>query len=160
MLSLPKVEDRPVKHYVALRRQVTIPFGDVPGPTMDAVVAYLDGLGVKDFGPAIFKYNVIAMPKLEIEMGFLVSEKVATTGEFISGELPAGKYAATTWIGHYDQLMEANAVLIGWGDHHKLNWDVTPKADGDHFAARVETYFNGPDGDPAEWETEVAIKLK
>ena len=76
------------------------------------------------------------------------------------GELPAGTYASLLYTGHYDNLMEVNAVLIGWAAHKGIVWDSTETAEGEAFAARVETYFDPPVGDPNTWRTEVAIRVR
>lgn len=160
MLTLPKIETRPAQPYLAIRQRVTIPFGDVPGALFDKVEAYLQSQGVTDSGPAIFKYNLVDMPRLEVEFGFLTPGKVPATGDFISGELPAGQYAATLYTGPYDNLMDVNAVLIGWAKQKGIVWDAEETAAGDRFVSRVEYYLDPPIGDPNTWRTEVAIKIK
>jgi effector-binding domain-containing protein len=160
MLTLPKIETFPARPYVAVRQRVTIPFGEVIGPALDKVGAYLGAKGQRGFGPAIFKYNLIDMPRLEIEFGFLTGGRVEGNDEFISGELPAGRYAMTTYTGHYDNLMDVTAVLIGWAKQKGLEWDSEETAAGEKFVSRVEVYLDGPEGDPATWRTEVAIKLR
>ena len=160
MLTLPKIEMREAKPYVAIRRRVTIPFGDVPAQVFGKVETYLAAKGQSGFGPAIFKYNLIDMPRLEIDFGFLTQGRVEGNDEFVSAELPAGRYATTTYTGHFDNLMEVNAVLIGWAAHKGIEWDSQPTAAGEAFVSRVEFYIDGPEGDPSTWRTEVAIKLR
>lgn len=160
MLTLPRIETRAATPYLATRHRVTIPFGDVPGKAFDAVEAHLKGQGATDFGPAIFRYTLIDMPRLEIDIGFVTPHKLTGNGDLVAGELPAGRYATTTYTGPYDDLMEVNAVLIGWAKHKGIDWDVEATANGDRFASRVEFYLDPPIGDPSTWRTEVAIKLK
>ncbi len=160
MLTLPKLVTYAAKPYIAVRKDVGIPFGDDIGPAMGAAQGYLEAQGVRDFGPAIFKYNRVQMPALRIDFGFLTPTRLPGTDAVISGELPAGTYATTTYTGHYDNLIEVNAVLIGWAKHKGIVWDATESPDGDLFASRVEFYLNGPEGDPNTWRTEVAIKVR
>lgn len=160
MLTLPKLVTYEARPYVATRKSVSIPFGDDIGPAMGAAQAYLEAQGITDFGPAIFKYNRVQMPGLEIDFGFLTPKRLPAAPGLVSGELPAGTYATLTYTGHYNDLIEVNAVLIGWAAHKGIEWDATPSPDGDLFASRVEFYLDGPEGDPNTWRTEVAIKVR
>jgi len=160
MLTTPRIVERPVTPYAAVAREVTIPFGDDIGPAMSDVAGYLDGAGVADFGPALFKYNLIDMPRLEVEFGFQTPKLLAPKDGLVVAELPAGTYASLLYTGHYDNLMEVNAVLIGWAAHKGIAWDVEATAEGDRFGCRVETYFDPPVGDPETWRTEVAIRVR
>lgn len=162
MLTLPKIVERAATHYAAVPAEVRIPFGDAIGPRMGEAAGYLDGAGVKGFGPAVFKYNVIDMPRLEMEFGFVTPGPVDGGGQVRAGLLPAGKYATLTYTGHYDNVIDATATLIGWAKQTGLEWDSTAGADGEHFVSRFEIYPNGPDDepDPNKWITEIWIKLK
>ncbi len=162
MLTLPRTTERAAQPYVAVRRKVSIPFDGAIGPAMDELFGALKGRGIEPSGPVFFKYNVIRMPELEIEFAVPTALQVADAGPLVSGVLPAGRYAEVTYLGHYDDLMDVNAVLIGWAKERGLAWDATAAADGDHFACRMEIYLNSPDEepDPTKWETTVAIKVR
>lgn len=160
MLTLPRLVTYAARPYLATRKSVSIPYGDAIDPAMAAAQTYLEAQGVTNFGPAIFKYNRVQMPGLEIDFGFVTPTLVPAGNGLVSGELPAGTYATTTYTGHYDNLMEVNAVLIGWAKHKGIVWDATESPDGDLFVSRVEFYLDGPEGDPNTWRTEVAIKVK
>jgi effector-binding domain-containing protein len=160
MLTLPRIETRAAQHYVAVHRRVIIPFGDVPGPAFEEVETYLKGLGITDFGPDVFKYTLIDMPRLEVDIGFVTPHKVPGTDAIASGEIPAGRYATTLYTGPYENLMDVNAVLIGWARQTGLVWDSVDTADGEKFASRVEFYFDPPTKDPKTLRTEVAIKIR
>lgn len=161
MLTLPRLIDQKARPYVAVRRRVTIPFDADIGPAMGALFGAVAARNIRTTGPAFFKYNVIAMPDLEIEFGMPVAEPVPAEGELVAGVLPAGRYAETTYFGHYDNLMDVNAILIGWAKEKGIAWDATTEADGDHFAARMEIYHNDPDEepDPTRWQTTLMIKV-
>ena len=118
--------------------------------------------GIQGTGAAIFKYNIVKMPELEIEFGFEVDTPQATTGELLSGTLPAGRYAEVTFFGPYRHLYNMNGALIDWSRAKGLVFDAHEEANGDHFASRVEIYPNGPDDepDPNKLKTIVAIKLR
>jgi effector-binding domain-containing protein len=162
VLTLPKLVDRTETHYAAVSAEVRMPFGEAIGPAMGAAAGYLEGAGVKGFGPAVFKYNVIDMPRLEVEMGFVTPSAVAGNAEVKPGVLPAGKYATLTYFGHYDNLESVTAVLIGWAKQKGIEWDSTSGPDGERFVSRVEIYPNGPDDepDPQKWETQIFIKVR
>jgi len=159
-IALPKIEVREAKPYVAMRKRVSIPFGDAIDPALGPVEDHIKAQGFPDYGPCVFKYNLIDMPRLEVEFGFLTPKLLAPKDGLVVSELPAGTYASLLHTGPYDELMEVNAVLIGWAAHKGIVWDSVSTADGEVFAARVETYLDPPVGDPSTWRTEVAIKVK
>jgi len=162
MLTLPKLVDRPEQNYLAIRRAVNIPFDDVVGAIMGELFGALNAGGIQAVGPVFFKYDIVKMPELVIEFGVPVAAGTVPSGPLVSGTLPAGRYAQTTYWGHYDNLMDVNAILIGWAKERHIQWDATEMPDGDHFVCRFEEYPNGPDDepDPEKWETTVAIKLR
>jgi effector-binding domain-containing protein len=159
-VTLPKVEFREARPYVAMRKRVTIPFGEVIDPALLPVEDYIKAQGFPEYGPCVFRYNLIDMPRLEVEFGFETPKLLAPKEGLVVSEIPAGTYAFLLHTGHYDDLMEANAVLIGWAAHKGIAWDVEGTGEGDRFAARVETYFDPPVGDPSTWRTEVAIRVR
>ena len=162
MLTLPKIVERPAQPYVAIRQRVTIPFGDAIGPIMQSLFDAVKEQGIEPAGPVHHQHNIVAMPDLEMDFAVPVAGVVAATAPLVSGVLPAGRYAEMTYWGHYDNLLDVNAVLIGWAKHCGIVWDSTHAPDGEHFAARVEIYPNGPDDepDPEKWETTLAIKIR
>lgn len=161
MLTLPRIVEREAQHYAAVSAEVHIPFGEQIGPLMGEAAGYLAGTG-SDFGPAVFKYNVIDMPRLEVELGFVTPSAVAGNARVRPGVLPAGRYVTTTYFGHYDNLESVTAVVIGWAKQKGIEWDSTPGPDGESFVSRVEIYPNGPDDepDPEKWETQIFIKIR
>ena len=162
MLTLPKIVDRPAQPYVAMRRTVRMPFGDVIDATMPKLFQWVGAHGVEPVGPPFFKYNVIDMAnELEIELGVPTRSVPGADSEVVTGTLPAGRYATITHHGHYKDLMEVNAVLIGWARLHQYEFDMVPTPKGDRFACRLEIYPNDPREvpNPDDWETVLAFKL-
>jgi effector-binding domain-containing protein len=162
VLTLPKIVERQATHYAAVAAEVSIPFGEAIGPAMDAAAGYLEGAGVKDFGPAVFKYDVIDMPRLEMQFGFVTPGAVAGNERVKPGILPAGKYVTVTYVGPYDDLEQATAVVIGWARLVGVEWDSTQAPGGERFVSRFEIYNNGPmdEPDPNKFETEIWIKTR
>ena len=162
MISEPTLTERAAQPYVAIREKVTIPFTPVIDLVMPEVAGWLQARGVDRFGPAVFRYNVVDMPRLDVEMGFAPAEPLTGEGRIHAGMLPAGRYATLTHWGHYDKLIDATGVLIGWAQETGIAWDSTNEADGEHFASRFELYPNGPidTPDPEKWETQIFIKVR
>lgn len=161
-IGTPKVVDYAARHYVSLRRQVVMPIGHVATETMDQLVLEIDRQGVEGTGAAIFRYNVVKMPELEMEFGIETRTAQSTSGALKTGILPAGRYAELIYVGPYRYLTKVNGALIDWSRENELVFDMHPAPDGDHFAGRVEFYPNGPQDEPDEdkRKTIVAIKLK
>lgn len=162
MLTLPKLVDRAETTYAAVAAEVRIPFGEAIGPLMDEAAGYLAGAGVADFGPAVFRYDVIDMPRLEMQFGFVTPTTIAGNGQVRPGVLPAGRYVTVTYVGPYDDLESVTAVVIGWARQKAIEWDSTAGAGGERFVSRFELYRNGPmdEPDPQKWETEIWIKTR
>ena len=161
MLTLPRINERSAQPYVAIREAVVLPFDDRIPPIMEELFQTLESMGVQPSGPVFFKHDIVKMPELVIEFGVPVATPIAAQGRLVAGMLPGGRFAETTYFGHYDNLMDVNAVLIGWARHTGLRWDSTEEPDGEHFAARLEIYHNSPEEepDPEKWETTVSIKI-
>jgi effector-binding domain-containing protein len=158
----PAIVERAAQPYVAVRRQVVIPFGKDVTKAMKQLAREIKAQAIHGTGAAIFKYNIIRMPDLEIDFGFEVAAPQATAGDLLSGTLPAGRYAEITFLGPYRHLYKVNGALIDWSRARGLAFDSTEAADGEHFVSRVETYPNGPDDepDPNKLKTIVSIKLR
>ena len=116
-MTIPKIEVREAKPYVAMRKRVSIPFGDAVDAALGPVEDYIKAQGFPEYGPCVFKYNLIDMPRLEVEFGFQTPKLLAPKDGLVVGELPAGTYASLLYTGPYENLMEVNAVLIGWAAH-------------------------------------------
>lgn len=162
MLTLPKIVEHPAQRYAAIRRQVAIPFDDGIGSAIEALMATIDRQGLQVDGLIFFKFNIVKMPELEVEFGVPIKGTGTSEGDFVVGTLPAGRYAELTYYGHYDDLMEVTALLIGWAKHKDIAWDSSSEADGEHFAARLEIYHNSPEEepDPKKWETTLRFKVR
>lgn len=164
MITGPSLEQRAAQPFVAIASKV--PMSALPTvipQSIGAVAAWLAERNIPSAGAPFIRYVVIDMAdKMQIEIGFPVREPIAGDGQVVAGVFPAGTYGVLVYTGDYAQLMAANATLLDWGVAEGLNWDMATTPEGDAFAARYETYFNGPDTepDPAKWKTEVAIKIR
>lgn len=161
MLTLPEIKEHPAQYYVAIREALVMPFDDKLPAIMEELFRTLESMGIQPSGPVFFKYDIVKMPELVIEFGVPVAEPVVAQGRLVTGTIPGGRYAETTYWGHYDNLMDVNAILIGWGRQTGLRWDSSQEPDGEYFAARFEIYHNSPDEEPNpdKWETTVSIKI-
>ncbi|MEO6012923.1 MAG: GyrI-like domain-containing protein [Devosia sp.] len=161
MLTIPKIVTRGAKRYLAIRQSVSIPFGKAIDKVMPKVGRWFEQQGIET-GPAIFKYNRIDMPSLDMEFGFLTAKSLTPDGEIEAGVLPAGRYVTPTHFGHYRHLRDATAVLLGWAKISGLELDMRKTKKGELFASRFELYPNGPMDEPDsdKWETQLFMKLK
>src|SRR6266705_1115288 len=135
MSSAPEIVTRAEQPYVAIRTQVTMEdLGTVVPPLNQEVFAWLGARG-----PAA----------------------VAGDDRVVAGVLPAGRYATLTHAGHPSELMAATKALLDWAAEQGLIWDVTPGADGDRWACRLENYLTDPSQEPdmSKWVTQLAFKL-
>jgi len=161
MLTLPRITERNAQPYVAVRERVTVPYNDVVDRAYGELFGWLEANGISPAGAPFIKYDLIAMPELEVEFGVPTATPVTANGRVVAGALPAGRYAAVSYWGGYEDLMDVNAVLIGWAKEKSLKWDAVETPAGDRFASRLEIYETDPRQEPdqSKWQTEVAIKL-
>ena len=125
-------------------------------------LGFLKDNHLREAGPVFFKHNLVAMPDLEMEFGVPVDRTIAVDGEFVSGVLPAGRYAEVTYLGPYDNLIAVNGMLIDWARNAGWTFDAREEVGGTWFANRLEIYHNSPaeQPDPNQLQTTVSIKLK
>ena len=99
--------------------------------------------------------------QLEIEFGVPTADAVKGDARVHAGRLPAGRYVSLVYRGPYDDLYDANAVLVGWAKQRGINWDAEETTAGERFGCRLEIYPTDPreEPDPAKRETEVAIRI-
>ena len=148
MLTLPKIVDRPAQPYVAIRRTVKLPFGDVIDTTLPKLWTWIGDHRVEPAG-------------LEIEFGAPTATLLRPDDLVVTGMLPAGRYATLTYHGHYDKLVEVTGVLLGWAMEQGLKFDVKATPRGVVLASRLDIYPNDPREvtNPDDWETVLMFKL-
>jgi effector-binding domain-containing protein len=164
VLTLPEIIDRAAQPYAFMTFTVRMDQMTEPGDRgFPAVMAHLTAQGIEPVGAFFYNYRRINMAEtLEVEAGVPVA-RAGQDGESVRfGMLPAGRFATLSWTGHYDKLEAATAMLIGWTRQVGVDLDVEGKADGDHFACRLEIYETDPGEvpDPKDWLTTLAFKLR
>lgn len=164
MLTMPKIISREKQSYVGIRRRVKFDeIASMADSTFPLLDAWMNARGIRPAGPSFFKYDVIDMRGLlEIETGFPTHKIVEGDDTVVVGILPAGRYGMLRHTGPYDELLDANAVLIGWAKEKGISWDVEETPEGDRFACRLESYIVDPaeESDPQKWVTEVLIRIR
>jgi len=163
MLTLPKIVDRGEQPYIGIVAKVAMrDIGPTAQTLLPEVYGWLARRGIAPAGAPFFKYNVIDMAReLEIAFGVPTREAVVGDGRVAPGRLPAGRYGSLVFRGPYEELYDANAILIGWAKERGIRWDSEETAAGERFACRLEIYRTNPaeEPDPTKRETEVAIRV-
>jgi hypothetical protein len=90
-----------------------------------------------------------------------VEEAVDGEGEVLAGELPAGRYAEATYVGHPDQLIAFTGAFLEEAANRGLTWDVTETEHGTHWGRRLEVLLTkqAEQPDPDKWETKLSFRL-
>lgn len=161
MLTLPKIIDRKSQRYVAVRLPVVIPFGEDLDPAFDELFAAFSNARVEPNGMEFIKFNLIDMPRLEIEVGMTTDAALPLSSRMNEGELPAGRFVSLTYTGPYDNLLDVTAMLVGWAKEKALKWDSHDTPKGEQFACRLEVHDNNPsiEADPHKLRTTLLFKL-
>ncbi|MEP7294211.1 MAG: GyrI-like domain-containing protein [Chloroflexota bacterium] len=162
MITEPKFVERSEQPFMAIRTQLRLgEMGSAP-QFHGEVAAWLKAHGMAPAGAPFIRYCVINIAdRMDLEFGFPVAAALEGDGRVTAGVVPSGRYATITYFGHYENLMEANRVLVEWAKENGVEWDRWDDPNGDAFAGRFEFYPNDPGEvpDPEEWETEVTIKV-
>jgi effector-binding domain-containing protein len=166
MITQPAIEDRKEQPYVGIRRQ--IPMQALPAVIpqhIGEVAAWLQQQRVEPDGPPLVRYHVCPpsadmASMLDIAVGWPVATGLAGNDRIIADVLPAGRYVSLVYTG-IENGIKGNGALIAWAAAQGIQWDRWDAELGDAFGGRVEFMLDGPedDPDPANWKTEVAIKL-
>jgi len=160
MISTPQLIERPAQPYVAIPARVTMQsmMGLLP-KLWPEVAGWLGARGFAPSGAPLIRWVVIDMAReMQIEIGFPVAHLVVGDDRVRAGALPAGRYAVAVHSGHYDQLVAAHAALQEWARRERVSWAVDSTADGEAWAARIESYTTDPGvvANPADWKTEIS----
>ena len=156
---MPEIVELPERPYVALRGTVQMDGISAFADRMHEVISWLAAREIAPNGAPFFRYEVVDMENgLLMEIGFPVDDLHTGEGEIVTGVLPAGRYATTTFHGHPDGLVGATGALLDWGAAEGVEWD----ADGDKWVSRLEIYLSDPREVPnmEDWDTELQFKLK
>lgn len=163
MLTLPKTETLEARPYIYVPFTVTM--NQMQKPAQEGfpkVFEYLERHGLTPTSAAFYNYRRIDMSDtLEVEAGVAVEAPGPDDDTVRSGILPGGRFVEVDWHGHPDQLMTVTGMLIGWLKESRQELDVEEKADGDHFACRLEIYESNPGDEPDmdKWVTVLEFKL-
>lgn len=169
-LAIPEVQHYPAHTTAGIN--YAVPMGPEFVAAIDEgfgkVAGWLGENGITAIGPTYIRYNVINMEGvMRVEIGWFVDDAIpvevaAQAGEIVVAESPAGEYVVTRYTGHYDGLMNATAMLIGWAKQTGVQWDAWETPEGEAFAARYEIYHSDPaeEPDPEKWVTELAFKTR
>ena len=165
-ITEPKVETHDAQHYVGIRSQV--PMSELPNVIpqhIGEVAGWLEQQGAAPDGPPLIRYHMCPPTAdmtgmLDIAIGWPVDNPLPGSGRVIADVLPAGRYASLVYTG-IENGIKGNGALLDWAAARGLQWDRWDDENGDAFGGRVEYMLDGPedDPDPANWDTEVAIKL-
>lgn len=162
-LSLPEVIDSPGGTTAGIRQWLDFEeFGPTIPQFSGEVIAWLAAQGKHPNGPFYIRYHVIDMPRrMDVEIGFFIDAGPQSEGRVVVSEVPAGKYVNARYTGHYDGLMTATGMLIGWAKEAGIVWDAWETPEGQAFASRIELYQTDPEEnpDPETWVTDIAIKV-
>jgi effector-binding domain-containing protein len=164
MLTLPQITVRQAQACAFVR--FTVRMDEMQKPAAEGfpiVFKTLAEQGIQPIGAPFYNYRRINMAEtLDVEAGIAVERPGSATEHVKFATLPAGRFVTLRWHGHPDKLEAVTAMLIGWVRLTERPLDVEERADGDHFACRLELYETDPEEQPdmEQWVTELAFKLK
>jgi hypothetical protein len=158
----PTIVQRVEQPYVGRRESVTMTEFARVADHLPGMIGWLAGRGVVPAGAPFFRYRVIDMSAdLVVEAGIPTAERLDVAEPLFVDNLPGGRYATVTHVGHPDELMAVTAKLLDWAQDQGLTWDMEPTPTGEVWAARLELLMSNPaeEPDPHMWETVLLFKL-
>ena len=109
------------------------------------IAAYLGAHGLAPKGFPFARYHLRADGRFDVEAGFPLDRPIAGNARVLPSTLPGGSQVVLWYIGPYDQIGKAHAVLQEWIAYH----GGRPAGDS------REIYHDPPTGDPTHWRTEI-----
>lgn len=164
MLTLPENVTREAQTYAYV--DFTLRMNELQKPATEGFPLLFSTLaeqGIEPVGAPFYNYRRINMAEtLDVQAGVPVARAGSDTDRVRFGTLPGGRFVSLKWHGHPDKLEPVTGMLIGWLRLTGQPMDMEEKADGDHFACRLEIYETDPDQEPDmdKWVTELCFKLK
>ncbi len=149
------VEEHPAQPTLAIRLKTSPEnLSSNTAEVINKIMTYLEKIGKKASNmPYSAYYNMDSMDQQEIdvEVGIPVEEDLPGKGNIQATKLPAGKYAAITFVGPYEDLTEAYESLESWQNENEVS----------DTGVVYEFYINDPDEvAPEKLETVVALRLE
>jgi effector-binding domain-containing protein len=157
-----EIVDRSAQPYVAVRRTITMETFPEIADRLPGLFGWLAERGVAPAGAPFFRYLVIDMEReLDVEAGVPVAAPVDGDGEVLAGELPAGRYAEATHVGHPDELIAVTGAFLDEAAARDLTFDATETERGTRWGCRLELLHTNPAEQPDlnKWETKLAFLL-
>jgi effector-binding domain-containing protein len=155
----PRVELLPERPYVGIR--VVTPFRGmlrVRDELLRELRKWVELSETEVVGHGFLRLHVIDMSgPMDLEVGFVTSERCEGDGRVRADVLPSGHYATLTYKDH---SMRANRALIEWARDNHVEFDRRNVAEGDHFACRYEAYLTDPKLEPRKTRQEVELAFK
>lgn len=160
MLSEPTIVEKPAQPYAAIALTVAQPeVAQKAPPLIGDVFDWIAEQGGQGAGPVFFNYvNFLPGGRMEMHVGVPTATLMQGDERVVTGTLPAGRYAAATLTGPYDELYRANGALHQWGRAHGHTFSGEEKDGSLLGATRLEIYHSDPDVIPPV--TEVAFRIR
>jgi len=117
------------------------------------ILGHIGRLGARPAGPpfAIYHDPEFKEDDVDLEVGFPVSEPVASAGRVVGRTLPGGPVASTIHAGPYDEVGPAYRAVAAWVQEHGHEMAGPPR----------EVYLVGPGmAEPAAYRTEIVFPVK
>jgi effector-binding domain-containing protein len=149
-----EIVERPAQRTIAVRTRTHVKnLPNLLPKLYGRIVHYLNSMGAAVAEPAYAyaAYHNTDMEDLDVEAGFPVGGEVEGSGDIITSEIPAGRFAMVVHTGPYEQLEPLYDHLDKWVKQNK------------HKPTGViyEMYLNGPDDTPPEGlQTQILMPLK
>lgn len=161
MLTLPAKTRRRKQPYLSLRSQLPARNIKRAGIVFYSELRnFMRDRGIDDGGPGFLRYLSIGKSgEMDMEFGYFTERLHAGAGPVRSGQLPSGAFVTARWNGPYENLNEAEAMVVGWATHSNLPLDTTETETGTNYGCRLAIFHVSPKHteDHSALITEIAV---
>ena len=161
-LSIPQVVEREAVPSVALRASGEMrKLPEFAPPLFGSLHEWTSAHGIEPVAH-FFRYRRFGEDgSVELDVGNTLRAPVEASGDVISDEIPAGRYATAIYTGPYDRLYDAFLMLNGWLRGRGLEPAALENREGSQAGCQLEIYRISPanEADPEKWQTDLMIRL-
>jgi hypothetical protein len=161
IIAGPAIEKRAARPYLGIG--IVTPFRgmlSVRDRLWAETFEWLDRHGIREFGSAFMRFNVIDMRgSMDMEVGVETPHLLEGDERVRPGQFLAGEYATFAYREH---SVPANRTLIQWTAEQGREFDRHDDVGGDRFACRYELNLTDPRTEPRKkrWIVELNFLLR
>lgn len=161
MTEGPRLETRAAQPYAAIRTYGCMDEWDKVNARLFEVAAWLAERNIPLAGPPVYRYWKVwdNDTQFDLEVGWLVDCEFVPDERVHAGEIPSGRYLATSHHGHPDRISETFSSMLEWADQHDIEPATRHGGEQAVWDGWFELYMTDPRIEPDlnKWRTDLLV---